>query len=100
MHQWEGCYQIFKDFLSSESLVGKVGVPNNTFDRTSLIDLFKIRTMGDLSHLDHSKRKKHLLFFEKIEALYRFEYLNFLHECAEILGVMRVTCAQILSSDK
>ena len=63
----------------------------------SLLDLFRARTFGDLSHLDSKKQLLHqkLSSTSQLDALYRFEYYTFLSEAGEVIAEMASLCARL-----
>jgi hypothetical protein len=65
-----------------------------------LLDLFKARTFGDLSHLDPKKQALHqkLSSTGQLDGLYRFEYYTFLFEAGELIADMANLCVKLLHS--
>lgn len=91
LQHWTTVFDTLKHLLNAPSLIGHLnidmGVENYSDLSFSLLDIFKIKTYGDLSHLDPQKRETHLMLSsnQRIEALYRHEYYSLLSESGELI---------------
>ena len=91
LEHWSVVFNTLKHFLSAPSLIGRIKIDmelkNYSNLSFSLLDIFKIKTYGDLSHLDSEKRDIHTLLSsnKKIDALYRHEYYSVLSETGELI---------------
>jgi hypothetical protein len=93
-------YRTFEELIEAKALTGRVITHVPDIPDLSLLELFKARTFGDLSHLDP---KKHLLHQElsstsQLDTLYRFEYYTFLSEAVKPIAEMADLCARLLHS--
>jgi hypothetical protein len=100
LNEWNTVYTTFQEFLESKALTGRVLTHVLEIPDLSLLDLFKARTFGDLSHLDSKKQALHqkLSSTSQLDALYRFEYYSFLAEAGELVAEMADLCTKLLSS--
>lgn len=91
LEHWTTVFGTLKHLLNAPSLIGRVnidmGIENYKDLSFSLLDIFKIKTYGYLSHLDPKKRETHLMLSsnKRIEALYRHEYYSLLSESGELI---------------
>ena len=101
LNDWNVVYTTFQEFIEAKALTGRVitRVPEKIPD-LSLLDLFKARTFGDLSHLDPKKQELHqkLSSTKQLDRLYRFEYYGFLFEVGELIVEMADLCIGLLGS--
>jgi hypothetical protein len=99
LNNWNELYATFQDFLNVKALTGRIicHIPN--LPELSLLDLFKVRTFGDLSHLDPRKQGLHqqLSATSQLDGLYRFEYYSFLSEAGELIVEMATLCTELIS---
>lgn len=99
LNNWNELYTTFQDFLNAKALTGRIicHIPN--LPELSLLDLFKVRTFGDLSHLDPRKQVLHQQFSatSQLDGLYRFEYYSFLSEAGELIVEMAALCTKLIS---
>ena len=99
LNNWNELYATFQEFLNAKALTGRTifYIPN--LPELSLLDLFKVRTFGDLSHLDARKQVLHqqLSATSQLDGLYRFEYYSFLSEAGEIIIEMAALCTELIS---
>ncbi|QZZ20740.1 hypothetical protein J5X98_04680 [Leptothermofonsia sichuanensis E412] len=93
-------YKTFEELIEAKALTGRVITHVPDIPDLSLLDLFKARTFGDLSHLDPKKQLLHqkLSSTSQLDALYRFEYYTFLSEAGEFIAEMADLCARLLHS--
>jgi hypothetical protein len=98
LDKWNFIYSTFEEMKNSKVLTGRVVTYVPEIPDLSLFKLFKIRTFGDLSHLDPDKKLLHekLSSTDSLDGLYRFEYYNFLFESGEIISEMADLCAELL----
>jgi hypothetical protein len=98
--EWNVLYKAFEDLIAAEALTGRIITYVPDIPDLSLLDLFRARTFGDLSHLDSKKQLLHqkLSFTSQLDALYRFEYYTFLSEAGEVIAEMADLCARLLNS--
>lgn len=97
---WNELYTDFQEYLEAKALTGRVITHVSEIPDLSLLDLFKARTFGDLSHLDPRKQVLHqkLSSTKQLDGLYRFEYYTFLFEVGEIIAEMADFCSELLHS--
>lgn len=94
---WKGLYATFQEFSEAGALTGRIITHDASIPDLTLLDIFKIRTFGDLSHLDSRKQKLHQqLSVQQLEGIYRFEYYNFLFEAGEIIVDMANLCKELI----
>lgn len=100
LDEWNMVYQTFEELMEAKALTGRVIAHVPDIPDLSLLDLFKARTFGDLSHLDPKKQLLHqkLSSTSQLDALYRFEYYTFLSEAGELIAEMADLCAKLLHS--
>lgn len=100
LDEWNMVYQTFEELMEAKALTGRVIAHVPDIPDLSLLDLFKARTFGDLSHLDPKKQLLHqkLSSTSQLDALYRFEYYTFLSEAGELIAEMADLCARLLHS--
>jgi hypothetical protein len=100
LEKWEIVYGVFIDFLDAKVLTGRIIRHDDSIPALKLIDLYDVRTFGDLSHLDRNKQPIHSKLSQtpQLEAMYRFEYFTFLAEVGELIAEMAVLCGHLLSS--
>jgi hypothetical protein len=100
LQEWGIVYSTLQEFLEAKALTGRVITNVPEIPEMSLLDLFKARTFGDLSHLDPKKRALHqqLSSTPHLDALYRFEYYSFLFEAGELIVEMAGLCSILLTS--
>ncbi|BAT56106.1 hypothetical protein NOS3756_51080 [Nostoc sp. NIES-3756] len=100
LNDWNMVYKTFEDLIEAKALTGRVITHVPDIPALSLLDLFKARTFGDLSHLDPKKQLLHQKLSSKsqLNALYRFEYYTFLSEAGELIAEMADLCARLLHS--
>jgi hypothetical protein len=100
LKEWEALYIDFQDLLETKALTGKVITQVPEIPDLSLLDIFKTRTYGDLSHIDPKKQVLHHTLSKtgQLDALYRFEYYSFLFEVGEIIAEMAEHCSNLLYS--
>lgn len=93
-------YKAFEELIEAKALTGRVITRVPDIPDLSLLDLFRARTFGDLSHLDSKKQLLHqkLSSTSQSEALYRFEYYTFLSEVGDVIAEMASLCARLLHS--
>jgi hypothetical protein len=98
--EWNMLYKDFEELIEAEALTGRVITHVPDIPDLSLLDLFKARTFGDLSHLDPKKQLLHqkLSSTSQLDGLYRFEYYTFLSEAGELIAEMADLCARLLNS--
>jgi hypothetical protein len=100
LDEWNMVYKTFEELIEAKALTGRVITHVPDIPDLSLLDLFRARTFGDLSHLDSKKQLLHqkLSSTSQLDALYRFEYYTFLSETGEIVAEMADLCARLLCS--
>lgn len=100
LNEWNIVYKTFEGLIQAKALTGRVITHVPDIPDLSLLDLFKARTFGDLSHLDPKKQLLHqkLSSTSQLDALYRFEYYTFLSEAGELIAEMADLCARLLYS--
>jgi hypothetical protein len=100
LNDWNTLYESFQEFLEAKALTGRLMTHVPEIPDLSLLDLFKIRTFGDLSHLDPKKQALHqkLSSTHQLTGLYRFEYYEFLFEVGEFIVEMADLCTELLGS--
>jgi hypothetical protein len=100
LDEWNIVYKTFEELIEARALTGRVVTHVPDIPDLSLLDLFKARTFGDLSHLDPKKQLLHqkLSSTSQLDALYRFEYYTFLSEAGELIAEMADLCARLLHS--
>jgi hypothetical protein len=100
LSKWNIVYKTFEELIESEALTGRVITYVPDIPDLSLLDLFRARTFGDLSHLDPKKQLLHqkLSSTSQLDALYRFEYYTFLSKAGEVIAEMADLCARLLDS--
>jgi len=100
LNEWDTVYIAFQELLEAKALTGRVITNVSEIPDLSLLDLFKARTFGDLSHLDAKKQALHqqLSSTDQLNGLYRFEYYNFLFEAGDLIAEMADLCVKLLSS--
>lgn len=100
LKKWNIVYKTFEELTDAKALTGRVITYVPDIPDLSLLDLFRARTFGDLSHLDPKKQLLHqkLSSTRQLDALYRFEYYNFLSEAGELIAEMADLCARLLHS--
>jgi hypothetical protein len=100
LDEWNMVYKAFEELIEAEALTGRVITHVPDIPDLSLLDLFRARTFGDLSHLDSKKQLLHqkLSSTSQLEALYRFEYYTFLSEAGEVITEMANLCTRLLHS--
>jgi hypothetical protein len=100
LEAWDVLYADFINYLDARVLTGRVIDLDDAAPDLRLIDLFKARTFGDLSHLDPKRKLTHdsLSKTPGLAAVYRFEYFTFLVEVGEMITEMAVLCGHLLSS--
>jgi hypothetical protein len=100
LNDWNTVYESFQEFLEAKALTGRAITHVPEIPDLSLLDLFKARTFGDLSHLDPKKQALHqkLSSTQHLEGLYRFEYYDFLFEVGEVIAEMADLCTALLAS--
>jgi len=78
LSKWNIVYKTFEELIEAKALTGRVITHVPDIPDLSLLDLFKARTFGDLSHLDPKKQLLHQKLFStsQLDALYRFEYYS------------------------
>ncbi len=98
--EWNEVYEAFEELMEAKALTGRVITHVPAIPDLSLLDLFKARTFGDLSHLDPKKQQLHqkLSSTGQLEALYQFEYYNLLADAGEIIAEMADLCMTLLHS--
>ena len=96
---WDELYTTFQEFSETRILTGRVITNVPDLQDISLLDLFKARTFGDLSHLDPKKQTLHqkLSATKQLEGFYRFEYYTFLFEAGELIVEMAALCTELIS---
>lgn len=99
LSQWNHIYTDFQELLGSKALTGKIIEQISNVPALSLLDLFKARTFGDLSHLDPARQAIHkeLSKTDVLNGLYRFEYYSFLFEVGEIIVEMADLCTKLIN---
>ncbi|NJL37183.1 MAG: hypothetical protein HC840_03330 [Leptolyngbyaceae cyanobacterium RM2_2_4] len=100
LDEWNMLYKAFEELIKAEALTDRVITHVPDIPDLSLLDLFRARTFGDLSHLDFKKQLLHqkLSSTSQLDALYRFEYYTFLSEAGEVIAEMADLCARLLNS--
>jgi hypothetical protein len=100
LNKWNIVYKAFEELIEAKALTGRVITHVPDISDPSLLDLFKARTFGDLSHLDSKNQLLHqkLSSTSQLDALYRFEYYTFLSEAGELIAEMAGLCARLLHS--
>lgn len=100
LDEWNMVYTTFEELIEAKALTGRIITHVPDIPDLSLLDLFRARTFGDLSHLDSKKQLLHqkLSSTSQLDALYRFEYYTFLSEAGEAIAEMANLCARLLSS--
>jgi hypothetical protein len=100
LDEWNMVYTTFEELIEAKALTGRVITHVPDIPDLSLLDLFRARTFGDLSHLDSKKQLLHqkLSSTSQLDALYRFEYYTFLSEAGEAIAEMANLCARLLDS--
>uniref|UniRef100_A0A832H0T5 Uncharacterized protein n=1 Tax=Oscillatoriales cyanobacterium SpSt-402 TaxID=2282168 RepID=A0A832H0T5_9CYAN len=100
LNKWNIVYKAFEELIQAKALTGRVITHVPDIPDLSLLDLFKARTFGDLSHLDPKKQLFHqkLSSTSQLDALYRFEYYTFLSEAGELIAEMADLYARLLHS--
>lgn len=100
LNDWSTLYISFQELLEAKALTGRVITHVPEIPDLSLLDLFKARTFGDLSHLDFKKQALHqkLSSTGQLNGLYRFEYYGFLFEAGELIAEMADLCIGLLRS--
>ncbi|KGF71400.1 hypothetical protein DO97_20740 [Neosynechococcus sphagnicola sy1] len=100
LDEWNIVYKAFEELMEAKALTGRVITHVPDIPDLSLLDLFRARTFGDLSHLDSKKQLLHqkLSSTSQLEALYRFEYYTFLSEAGEVIAEMANLCTRLLHS--
>ena len=100
LDKWNIVYKTFEELIEAKALTCRVITHVPDIPDLSLLDLFKARTFGDLSHLDPKKQLLHqaLSSTTQLEALYRFEYYTFLSEAGDLIAEMADLCARLLHS--
>ncbi|OUC12097.1 MAG: hypothetical protein B0A82_24270 [Alkalinema sp. CACIAM 70d] len=100
LDEWNMVYKTFEELIEAKALTGRVITHVPDIPDLSLLDLFRARTFGDLSHLDSKKQLLHqkLSSTSQLDALYRFEYYTFLSEAGEAIAEMANLCARLLDS--
>ncbi|MBW4513991.1 MAG: hypothetical protein KME11_02045 [Timaviella obliquedivisa GSE-PSE-MK23-08B] len=100
LNEWNTAYKSFQEFLEAKALTGRMITHVPEIPDLSLLDLFKARTFGDLSHLDPKKQALHqkLSSTHQLNGLYRFEYYDFLFEVGEFIVEMADLCVGLLGS--
>jgi hypothetical protein len=100
LDEWNMVYKTFEELIEAKALTGRVITHVPDIPDLSLLDLFRARTFGDLSHLDSKKQLLHqkLSSTSQLDALYRFEYYTFLSEAGEAIAEMASLCARLLGS--
>ncbi|MBD2090683.1 hypothetical protein H6F67_12545 [Microcoleus sp. FACHB-1515] len=59
LNKWNIVYETFEELIEAKALTGRVITYVPDIPNLSLLDLFKARTFGDLSHLDPKKQLLH-----------------------------------------
>jgi hypothetical protein len=97
LNKWNIVYKTFEELIKAQALTGRVITHVPDIPDLSLLDLFKSRTFGDLSHLDPKKQLLHqkLSSTSQLDALYRFEYYTFLSEAGELIAEMADLCTRL-----
>jgi hypothetical protein len=100
LDEWNMVYKAFEELIEAKALTGRVITHVPDIPDLSLLDFFRARTFGDLSHLDPKKQLLHqkLSSTSQLDALYRFEYYTFLSEAGELIAEMADLCAKLLHS--
>jgi hypothetical protein len=100
LDEWNMLYKTFEELIEAKALTGRVITHVPDIPDLSLLNLFRARTFGDLSHLDSKKQLLHqkLSSTSQLDALYRFEYYTFLSEAGEAIAEMANLCARLLGS--
>lgn len=98
LSEWTKIYSEFNNYCNRESLLGRVSLAGNDSLTYSLKSLFDTRTYGDLSHLNKEKREKHKDLSSNVtrEALYRHDFISFLHESGELIEDMANFCETLI----
>lgn len=99
LKNWDELYTTFQEFSEAKILTGRVITHVPALQEISLLNLFKARTFGDLSHLDPKKQTLHqkLSATKQLEGLYKFEYYSFLSEAGELIVEMADLCKDLIS---
>lgn len=99
LKNWDKFYTTFQEFSEAKILTGRVITPVPALQEISLLDLFKARTFGDLSHIDPKKQTLHqkLSATKQLEGFYRFEYYSFLSEAGELIVEMAALCTDLIN---
>ncbi|MCU0568022.1 MAG: hypothetical protein MUF49_15655 [Oculatellaceae cyanobacterium Prado106] len=100
LDEWNARYTTFQSLLEAKALTGRVITNTAEILDLSLLDLFRARTFGDLSHLDPKKQALHhkLSSSSTLEGLYKFEYYSLLFEAGELIAEMADVCTRLLES--
>lgn len=100
LENWNELYTTFQEFIEAKALTGRVLIHVPELQDISLLDLFKARTFGDLSHLDPKKQSLHqkLSATRQLEGFYKFEYYTFLFEAGELIMEMENLARDLISS--
>lgn len=100
LDEWNTVYTTFQELLEAKALTGRVINHVLEISDLTLLDIFKTRTFGDLSHIDPKKQVLHqkLSSTDQLDALYRFEYYSFLFEAGELIAEMANLCTGLLHS--
>lgn len=98
LREWSLIYNSFKNFGSASALTGRVVNRDSSIPDLTLLELFKVRTFGDLSHIDRKKNVLHrrLSSNSRLESMYRFEYYGFLFESGELIVEMASLCRTLV----
>jgi hypothetical protein len=98
LNEWNTVYEAFEELMEAKALTGRVITHVPDIPDLSLLDLFKARTFGDLSHLDPKKQLLHqkLSSTNQLDALYRFEYYTLLADAGELIAEMADLCVTLL----
>ncbi len=93
-------YTTFEIYLGAKALTDRVITHIPDVPDLSLLELFKVRTFCDPSHLDPKKQTLHqkLSSNDQLNGLYRFKYYTFLHEAGELIAEMADLCKGLLHS--
>jgi hypothetical protein len=98
LNEWDMVYTTFQEFLEAKALTGRVITHVPEIPDLSLLELFRARTFGDLSHLNPEKQALHqkLSSNDQLNTSYRFEYYSFLSEAGELISEMADLCTRLL----
>jgi hypothetical protein len=66
LDEWNMVYKAFEELIEAEALTGRVITHVPDIPDLSLLDLFRARTFGDLSHLDSKKQLLHQNFLLQV----------------------------------